>query len=384
MPYVKTPWVALKNDDIQGAINEALSKVNTNEDIKAAYAYMNQNADVAKRIREHLLKNTELGEPGFYHTLSNNWEALPDKLKTELKNKSALSDTPPEYLLNYGCKYETVFANTPTDPLDHLGFTFVGSLWRDTSLSNLHFTFTHFAEENPALFATLMLYKKGQDYLKDYAFATHPAAYIAGGFTKITMSDIFSTLEITIEELGSTESLGQVLKILQTSMEKMNPLKAFLNSHLLKPKGVIGRDRRYIKAIIQELIKPNIADKSGEYFYNFFQVNVPEESRERVPQPENIATTDDVINYVEKLVSEFSPLIAGVGDGLFKTLFSFFGRINRIIDRVKFLAREIPEEIVDLVISIFRKITGVPSPILKATRHVHQSIIKMNRINQNE
>ncbi len=262
MPYVKTPWVALKNDDILDAINEVLAKVNTNGDLKAAYSHMSQKVNLTNRIRDYLLRNTEIGKPGFYHTLNDNWESLPDELKMELKKKSALSDTPPEYLLNYGCKYETVFANAPTDPLDHLGFTVVGSLWRDTSLSNLHFTFTHFAEEKPALFATLMLYKKGQDYLKDYAFETHPAAYIAGGFTKITMSDIFGALEITIEDLGTTESLGQMLKILQTSMTKMSPLKAFLNSHLLKPEGVIGRDRKYIKAIIQGLIKPDIVDKS--------------------------------------------------------------------------------------------------------------------------
>ncbi len=96
MPYVKTPWVALKNDDIQDAINEALSKVNTNEDLKAAYTHLNQKADVANKIRDHLLKNTEIGKPGFYHTLSNNCESLPDTLQTELKNKSALSDSPPE------------------------------------------------------------------------------------------------------------------------------------------------------------------------------------------------------------------------------------------------------------------------------------------------
>ncbi len=55
--------------------------------------------------------------------------------------------------------------------------------------------------------------------------------------------------------------------------------------------------------------------------------------------------------------------------------------VNRILDRVEFLARNIPEEIGDLTIDIVCKTTGVPSPILKATQHVHQSIIKLNRIN---
>ncbi len=142
MSYVKTPWVALKNDDILDAISEALAKVNMVDDLKAAYTHLSNKPNVAEMIRDHLLKGTEIGKIHFYDLINKNWDSLPDGLYAELKEISVLSDAPPEYLLNYGCKYETVFANAPTGPLDHLDFTLICSLWRDTSLSNLHFTFT--------------------------------------------------------------------------------------------------------------------------------------------------------------------------------------------------------------------------------------------------
>ncbi len=86
---------------------------------------------------------------------------------------------------------------------------------------------------------------------------------------------------------------------------------------------------------------------------------------------DNIETIDDVMNYVDNLVLKFSPLIAGVGEGLIKTLRLFFGRLKRIKDRVELLASEFPEEIADLIIDIVRKITGVPSPVIKTVQHVH-------------
>ncbi len=55
MPYVKTPWVALKNDDILAAINESHSKVNNNGDLKAAYLHLSQKGSLTNRIRDHLL-----------------------------------------------------------------------------------------------------------------------------------------------------------------------------------------------------------------------------------------------------------------------------------------------------------------------------------------
>ena len=69
MPYVKTPWVALKNDDILDAINEVLVKVNTIGDLKAAYTHLSQKANVANRIRDHLLRNTAVGKTGFCHKM---------------------------------------------------------------------------------------------------------------------------------------------------------------------------------------------------------------------------------------------------------------------------------------------------------------------------
>ncbi len=367
MPYVKTPWVALKEEDLQEAMNEVVAKVKTIGGLKTTYTHLSKKASVANRARDHFLKNTEIGKLGFYRTLHDNWKSLPGDVITELGGKIVLSKAPPDYLLSYGCKYENAFAGAATDPLDHLGFTVIGSLWRDTSLSNLHYTFTQIAESNSALFATLMLTEKGQHLLNSYAFATHPVAYISGGFMKLTMSDIFGALEIAIESLGSIESVKQMLEILQSSMKVMNPLNTFHNSYLLRSEGVIGRDRKYIKSVLNELIDLAGFEESGEYFHKFFEFNVPESARTKVPQPSNLETKRDVVEYIDKLVVEFSPLIAGVGEGLIKTLGALFGRLKRILDRAQHITREVPEEIVDLVIDIVHKISGVPSTVIMAT-----------------
>ncbi len=374
MPYVKTPWIALKEEDIKDVINDVSTEVNNMSELNAAYMCLRKKSNITNMVKGHLLRNTEIGKLGFYHTIHNNWKSLPSDVITEVGGEIVLSNSPPDYLLNYGCKYEDAFAKAATDPLDHLGFTVIGSFWRDTSLSNLHYTFAQIAENNSALFATLMLTGKGQHLLKDYAFATHPVAYISGGFMKLTLSDIFGVLEITIADLGSVDSIKQMLEILRSSIKVMNPLKAFHNSYLLKSEGVIGRDRKYIKTVLHRLIDQADFEEIGEYFHDFFMANVPETTQARVPQPPDLGAKRDVIEYIDKLVIEFSPLIAGVGEGLIKTVQALIGRLIRIFNRVLLISEKAPEEIIDLVIDIVHKITGIPSPMIAAAQHVHNML----------
>lgn len=84
------------------------------------------------------------------------------------------------------------------------------------------------------------------------------------------------------------------------------------------------------------------------------------------------AQMEDVRVYAHKLAREFSPLIAKVGNGTFQTIWAFGGRLNRVIDRVEHLALNVPEEMVDLALDVIRKITGIPSAGIRATRRVRK------------
>ncbi len=56
---------------------------------------------------------------------------------------------------------------------------------------------------------------------------------------------------------------------LKSSMKVMNLLNTFHNSYLLRSEGVIGRDRNYIKSVLNELIVKKVMGGPKTYGLNY-------------------------------------------------------------------------------------------------------------------
>jgi hypothetical protein len=89
---------------------------------------------------------------------------------------------PPDYYLNYGDKYANRFAS-----LDQTDLSPQGLLWRDRTLNALQQAIEDLRTKDPAGFAEL---ERDPEAFMEFAYGTHPDAYIDSGLFDLSAQDI--------------------------------------------------------------------------------------------------------------------------------------------------------------------------------------------------
>ncbi len=347
--YVQPPWATITHEDINQHVESAFRKVSQNGPLYEVYNFLSDNTELADSLGRQLFKGVTIGMRGFYEKLEKNWHDIANNLNSETKERILLAEHPSEYLLSYGHKYETKFGDSVTDPRYHLGFTLLGTFWRDTALVNLHYTFFGFKEINLPLFLTLSLSQNGPNILTDYAFDTHPISYANAGIHYTSISDLLTAFEIAIEDFGSLNSVLQVLRLAAIIVDDPPEPDFLINPWILDSPNIIRRDQDFISRVMFpkfEFVEPN---RAGTYFYNMFVENVPSGSATVPRPPDNLQSPDQVRDYAYQLIERFSPTIARAGTTVEELLIAYSDRLNRVKDRVKNIVYRLPRQLWSLL-----------------------------------
>lgn len=111
---------------------------------------------------------------------------------------------PPDYYLEYGDKYAERFAS-----LDETDLSPEGLEWRDKTLNALQQAMEDKRIEDPEGFAEL---ERDPDAFREFAYATHPDAYVDSGLFDLSLQDI-TVIGATpdIADVFTQDGIGQTL-----------------------------------------------------------------------------------------------------------------------------------------------------------------------------
>ena len=127
----------------------------------------------------------EPGSPDYYEQRYEDFKA---------RNPCA---TPPDYYLGYGQKYLERF-----ESLDSTDLTAEGLAWRDRTVLALQQKIEDLRISDPAKFAEL---ERDPDAFREFAFGTHPDAYVESGLYDLPVQDLMV--------IAATPDIGDVLSI---------------------------------------------------------------------------------------------------------------------------------------------------------------------------
>lgn len=113
---------------------------------------------------------------------------------------------PPDYYLGYGEKYAKRFTTVLKPKL-----SLTGQLWVDNTFRLLQEAIERRRAADPAAFDRL---EQDNDRFKDFAYDTHPDAYLAGGLRTLPASDLARIA--TTPDLGDIMTLSGISQVIET------------------------------------------------------------------------------------------------------------------------------------------------------------------------